>query len=401
LFKNSEKTFKQEVDKNCKDVKIVQVNFTKSGNLVIEFEGDQDYASFQDKFTKKFSNLKIHKISKKEQELQIVIKGLNYKTAKDSSEELESMGIISFGPLSGKNEEMKIIKATCQNKEIMINLISNGVKLFYRRYHVDIYEKPIKPIQCFNCQKFGHISTQCNSTSSKCVKCGDTHKASDCKIKDKNALKCANCGLNHTSNFAGCSIYQEKLRETMEKITAKNTSIRVVKQFSQVVKTSNMNDELVKQLSLTNNIIITRLDQIDANIKSIIEGKLDKIIENKIDEILNLNNSIIINSITEKIEKTLCEKVEKKISEKIQEIMTKKINPEIEQIKNTIIDVKDNLTHFIIKNIYHNIDLMKIVNNKVPTIEDANVITESLRQHKIIIMDPSKYYEYVNNKYVQ
>jgi hypothetical protein len=187
----------------------------------------------------------------------------------------------------------------------------------------------------------------------------------------------------------------------MEKITAKNTSIRVVKQFSQVVKTSNMNDELVKQLSLTNNIIITRLDQIDANIKSIIEGKLDKIIENKIDEILNLNNSIIINSITEKIEKTLCEKVEKKISEKIQEIMTKKINPEIEQIKNTIIDVKDNLTHFIIKNIYHNIDLMKIVNNKVPTIEDANVITESLRQHKIIIMDPSKYYEYVNNKYVQ
>ncbi len=81
MFKNSEKTFKQEVDKNCKDVKIVQVNFTKSGNLVIEFEGDQDYASFQDKFTKKFSNLKIHKISKKEQELQIVIKGLNYKTA--------------------------------------------------------------------------------------------------------------------------------------------------------------------------------------------------------------------------------------------------------------------------------------------------------------------------------
>jgi hypothetical protein len=28
----------------------------------------------------------------------------------------------------------------------------------------------------------------------------------------------------------------------MEKITAKNTSIRVVKQFSQVVKTSNMNE---------------------------------------------------------------------------------------------------------------------------------------------------------------
>jgi hypothetical protein len=80
------------------------------------------------------------------------------------------------------------------------------------------------------------IPRQCNSTSSKCVKCGDPHKAPDCKIKDKKELKCANCGLNYTSNFAGCSMYQEKLKETMEKITAKNTSIRVVKQFSQVIK---------------------------------------------------------------------------------------------------------------------------------------------------------------------
>lgn len=72
-------------------------------------------------------------------------------------------------------------------------------------------EEPYKrstPIQCLNCQEFGHTKTYCR-LKSVCVVCSGNHKSSDCEISKADATSkcCSNCGQNHTANYRGCPVY--------------------------------------------------------------------------------------------------------------------------------------------------------------------------------------------------
>lgn len=47
----------------------------------------------------------------------------------------------------------------------------------------------------------------------RCVKCGESHKTSDCPRKDKNTpATCALCQGEHPANYKGCEIYKEILK---------------------------------------------------------------------------------------------------------------------------------------------------------------------------------------------
>lgn len=74
--------------------------------------------------------------------------------------------------------------------------------------------------QCRNCQMFGHSSVTCN-IASKCLVCAQNHATASCDRRvpkdelrnlestqgpiDRSYIKCANCGLQHTANYKGCS----------------------------------------------------------------------------------------------------------------------------------------------------------------------------------------------------
>ncbi|GBP92632.1 hypothetical protein EVAR_62205_1 [Eumeta japonica] len=46
----------------------------------------------------------------------------------------------------------------------------------------------------------------------RCVKCGEGHKSSECKKKDRTTpAKCALCSCDHPANYKGCEIYKEIL----------------------------------------------------------------------------------------------------------------------------------------------------------------------------------------------
>lgn len=83
----------------------------------------------------------------------------------------------------------------------------------------DFYSTKTKgPVQCRNCQMFGHGSTQC-FRQPRCVKCGNVHKTVDCPLTisredksiqlPKEKLSCVNCGQQHTANFHQCVKRQE------------------------------------------------------------------------------------------------------------------------------------------------------------------------------------------------
>lgn len=73
------------------------------------------------------------------------------------------------------------------------------------------------PIQCRNCQSFGHVAKWC-LYKYQCVKCKEPHGPKECK-RDKKSKKppfCINCGEEgHPASFGGCPVVVE-LRQKVE-----------------------------------------------------------------------------------------------------------------------------------------------------------------------------------------
>ena len=69
------------------------------------------------------------------------------------------------------------------------------------KIHVDLYIP--SPLRCYNCQKFGHGSKNCNSNR-VCGRCGSNgHKFEDCKSDPK----CINCKGDHFASFKECPVW--------------------------------------------------------------------------------------------------------------------------------------------------------------------------------------------------
>jgi len=95
--------------------------------------------------------------------------------------------------------------------------------LMHRRVAVEEPRKRSGPVQCHNCQEFGHTRAYCKLPST-CVICGDLHATTECTTSkdDPAAKKCKNCGENHTANYRGCAVYKELLnRSSKPKIATK------------------------------------------------------------------------------------------------------------------------------------------------------------------------------------
>lgn len=57
-----------------------------------------------------------------------------------------------------------------------------------------------RPTQCYRCQEFGHIASNCYAEV-RCSYCAEPHRYKDCP---KEHEKCANCGEEHSSTDADC-----------------------------------------------------------------------------------------------------------------------------------------------------------------------------------------------------
>lgn len=64
--------------------------------------------------------------------------------------------------------------------------------------------------QCFKCQAFDHIASNCFKTP-KCVNCAGNHLKNECDVISENNLKCINCGEQHQANYRQCPAYIKQL----------------------------------------------------------------------------------------------------------------------------------------------------------------------------------------------
>ena len=115
------------------------------------------------------------------------------------------------------------------------------IKLRYRQYRTRPYIE--EPKQCHNCLRFGHLKANCRS-STRCPRCAGEHAYDDCNKKlQQEAVKCANCGENHSAMYRGCTKFAEVKKELTVAATTKVSyadalkDIRKTKQVEKLCQT--------------------------------------------------------------------------------------------------------------------------------------------------------------------
>lgn len=99
------------------------------------------------------------------------------------------------------------------NQVIRKGLVSN-----YALHVAEYYNSQFRVTQCFKCQAYGHIATNCRKADT-CGHCALSHKTQDCTRKDDT--KCANCNRRHAAWSGECSVRKAaKVRATQARLTA-------------------------------------------------------------------------------------------------------------------------------------------------------------------------------------
>jgi hypothetical protein len=248
---------KRDLDKINVNNVIKEAKITVSKHLVITFYNESGRELFMTNKNKIFINeIKIIDLSlNKKKKHEIVIKGLNFKTYENYAFQLATMKIIKLTQMNKSNENYRMVKAECENEEVMKKFIKDGIKLDYFSLKVEEFTRPIKPLQCYNCQKFDHTAVSCPTKDPVCLKCGEKHAIKDCPRVNTNYVLCANCGEDHASSSNKCQIYQLKLQEKMNKMnpeTIKSINIANNRKYSQVV--NNKENEVNMEKSIVESV---------------------------------------------------------------------------------------------------------------------------------------------------
>lgn len=155
-----------------------------------------------------------------------------FKTFTD--EELKSM-LVDHGVVDVKREEYWSV---ADNKKIP----GNRYRLTYRtqtpprflrfpalgiRMQTELFIPP--PMQCFHCQKLGHIADWCGEKGEGkvCSRCAERHEQV-AGIKCDAVAKCVNCKGDHPSSHKSCPAYQQEFKIKKEAVTSRVSPRRVL-----------------------------------------------------------------------------------------------------------------------------------------------------------------------------
>ena len=108
------------------------------------------------------------------------------------------------------NKPTTLIRVFCSTDHAA-QAVKQGVKIGFIHHRCEEANRKPEVSQCFKCQKFGHISRECQEDT-RCVRCSEGHPLKECR-KQKDEAKCINCGQNHPALYKGCPAYK-KAQET-------------------------------------------------------------------------------------------------------------------------------------------------------------------------------------------
>lgn len=145
---------------------------------------------------------------------RVLIKGLNYSTPPIwLREELAKLGFNVVYATAEKNHRtgnpLDAFTAVLENTP-NVNDIFQINKLGYQIVKIE-RSRSTEPLQCHNCQQFGHSKNGCNQLPA-CLKCAGSHHWKHCNKPSNQEAICVNCTKAHTANYRGCKVFKAALR---------------------------------------------------------------------------------------------------------------------------------------------------------------------------------------------
>jgi hypothetical protein len=106
-------------------------------------------------------------------------------------------------------ERLPVIKVDFIDVKDKDKIVEEGC--FFKNVFIPVneYIHVSKPIRCYHCQKFGHVSSACKHGVA-CVKCSGGHKHAECHT---DAIRCTNCSGNHFASDTRCPFFLEMARK--------------------------------------------------------------------------------------------------------------------------------------------------------------------------------------------
>jgi len=107
-----------------------------------------------------------------------------------------------------ENKILPVIKVDFKCSQDYDRSIANGITIKNMFFKVTAYQSLRKPLRCYNCNKYGHVSNNCKNTSA-CSNCGDDkHTYKECSA---TTFKCVNCKGAHKATSNECPTYKQLL----------------------------------------------------------------------------------------------------------------------------------------------------------------------------------------------
>lgn len=182
--------------------------------------------------------------SKEDKKTLLVLKGIHhsYEVAEIKSELiLEGIPVMDVSPYKTTRTDRKFNNFVVQvEKNCEIASVYRKTLLMNQKVHWEKL-KTNGITQCKNCQKFGHVASNCGMKY-RCVKCKEEHLPGNCQRntnnKNDDEVFCANCQTNgHPANYKGCPKYKQKVAERVKIAQKKKEQHQfAVKSATQAIK---------------------------------------------------------------------------------------------------------------------------------------------------------------------
>lgn len=149
----------------------------------------------------------------------LLLKGIHHTYAAIEVEDelrIEGLPVIKVSHFIAKRAQGKTynnfvveLSKTCDINEVYTKTLIMNQRVHWERLKSDDI------VQCRNCQRFGHVATNCGRQY-VCVKCKEDHEPGQCQRKENTGLDvwCANCKKEgHPASFKGCPTLKVRLTE--------------------------------------------------------------------------------------------------------------------------------------------------------------------------------------------
>lgn len=226
LIAHIDRAIEQSNNEHIVNIKIISSNQLKSGDLSIKTATTKEMETlrqFTDDWTYRIGNgasvrlptygVLVHGIRTNSMDMD-KSEDIRNEILLDNKPFIPNADIRYIGWLSRKSliKPASSIIIEFKNPVDANKIIDEGLIWQGQVFQCELYNKGSRLKQCFQCQKYGHIGTQCRATKA-CGVCAEEHSSRDCptRIDTSAPRKCAVCQGSHAAWSGQCPIRKDEM----------------------------------------------------------------------------------------------------------------------------------------------------------------------------------------------